>query len=684
MPWYTFSGIYLIVWSALLVHCLFQREFFPIFGRRWGTKGLWLFTFVFLNPLLSLIYFVFGFLLSLPKAKVDEAGKNLPTVSVGLGSAIAIALIGIVLVFFELPLNPNKSEPVVISNDSGQAKPINQKDLPHETRSLAISHGESSGIQAHIGTINASNNIQTFSSTSAEGGTIVSIRNIMIICQSPHDLLDISMRKFQKSLAQMPYVGEVAYYPYGTWPEPGGLIPDVFIIVNMPAVNEKSFICSRYLKATIKFTTGSSIFTGTSVSGKFKKLEMVRFDIESQLEHESQMFGIESPQTKYKLAANSISSEMIGSIGKQFENLLDKYGRVPKLPQVLSGTYHEPPELSFLKTGNVQKLISGYGLFKNNHTIWRFADKSDVDQAFTNYRDELKTLGWEQENPGKDSLQMKKENEHICIFPPRQRDFNAGTVFGNEPEKTASETTFIADYESDFTDNQMQKAMDALLDSGVDIKTLLVFEKYFRTPVQLERLQTIIENSPAYTMDENLMLARYWVDRGQMDKGRVSLLRARAMRRTEKSHNIRAEEIKSLAEKLGDESLAEGPVAEEIFRQIGFINLEHIKEQIELEKSINEPVLFYRRLNERELYTFALRILHTQKSPSSVPYNLLSVESSEGNLRSSENKGTLEPNGVWEAETSIDTLTNESKSIQLKVKSLGGERFLFTITKRPD
>ena len=75
MPWYAFSGLYLIIWSALLIHCLFRREFYPIFGRRWGTKGLWLLTFVFLNPLLTLIYFFFGFLLSFPKAKADEKGN---------------------------------------------------------------------------------------------------------------------------------------------------------------------------------------------------------------------------------------------------------------------------------------------------------------------------------------------------------------------------------------------------------------------------------------------------------------------------------------------------------------------------------------------------------------------------------------------------------------------------------
>jgi len=665
MPWYTLSGLYLIIWSALLIHCLFRREFYPIFGRRWGTQILWLVTFLFLNPLLTFVYFVFGFLLRPPKA--DEHKEGSRTARTGFGSAIAIALIGVVLVFFELPLSSGKSEPVVILNESGKNKPTEQQ-------------GSSGRFQAHIGTINAKNNIQTLSSTSAGSGARVSTRNILIICQSPHNLLDHTMREFQKSLAQLPYVGEVAYYPFGTWPKPGGFLPDVFIIINMPQVKEKTFLRSRYFKAIIKWTAGSSIFAGTSHSDQTYTLPVVRFDIESQLEHESEMFGIESSRAKYKLAADSICNEMIKSISKQFENLLDKYGQMPESPEILHGVYHEPPELSFLKAEEAKQLISGSGLLENNHTVWRFADGRQTDKALMAYRDELKILGWGQEDLGKEYLRMQKENEHIYIFRQNKRGSKAGTFFWSESDKTVPETSLIADYESYLTSDQMQKAMDALLECNLEIKTILIFEKYFRTPKQLERLQSIIEASPVHTLDGCLMLARYWADRGETDKGRESLLRARAMQRTEKDHNVRAEEIKNLAGELGDESLAEVPVAEEIFRQMGFINPEQLSEPVEIEKPINEPVLFYRRLGDGELQTFALRIIRSQESSYLVPYHLLTVESRKGSSSSSESGGKVKPGGVWAVDTSINALTDESKSIQLQVKSLGNEHFLFAIT----
>jgi hypothetical protein len=687
MPWYIYSAIYLIIWSALLVHCLFRRQFFPIFGRRWGTKALWLFTFVFLNPLLTLIYFVFGFLLSRDlilvgraapqdaSAGADESlGTNLarsssssrsrqsdtmpgakspPKVNqvsagraalTGLGSAAAIASIGVVLALFELPLGAGNAEPIV------------------------------------IGTINAKNNTQTLSSTSAESAARVSTRNVLIICQSPGELLDLTMRGFQKSLEQLRYVSEVAYCPFGTRPKPGGRLPDVFIIANMSVVSEKSFICSQYFKAVIKWTAGSSIFAGTSASDQSGALEVVRFDIESLLEHESETFGIGSPQARYKLAADSICREMTSSISKQFENLLDKYGRMPESPRVLEGTYHEPPQFSFLKAGQAQQLVSGYGLLKSNRSVWQFTDKRGTDKALTEYRDELKSLGWEREELGEEYLRMQNHNQRIHIFRLHQRDSKAGTIFWSEPDKTASGAALVADYESDFTDDQMQKAMDALLNSNLGIKTLLVFEKYFHTPVQLERLESIIEQSAVQTLDEYLMLARYWAQRGRMGEGRASLMRARAMQRTEKSHNVRAEEIKNLAEKLGDASLAKVPLDEEIFRQVGFISTRQLKEPTKMEKAVGEPVLFYRPLRDGDLQTFALRVIRSQESSPSAPYHLLTVESRKGSSRSSENSGRVKSGNVWGADTSINVLADESKSLQVQVKSLGGEHFLYTIT----
>ena len=53
-------AVYAVVWAACLVHCLRCKAFYPVFGRGWGTKSFWLATFLFFNPVLTLIYVVFA------------------------------------------------------------------------------------------------------------------------------------------------------------------------------------------------------------------------------------------------------------------------------------------------------------------------------------------------------------------------------------------------------------------------------------------------------------------------------------------------------------------------------------------------------------------------------------------------------------------------------------------------
>ena len=51
---------YMVVWAVLLIACLRKREFCPIFSDPRRTRFFWLATFVLVNPLLTILYLVFG------------------------------------------------------------------------------------------------------------------------------------------------------------------------------------------------------------------------------------------------------------------------------------------------------------------------------------------------------------------------------------------------------------------------------------------------------------------------------------------------------------------------------------------------------------------------------------------------------------------------------------------------
>jgi len=660
MLWQVLNIAYLIVWSALLVDCLLRRQFYPILGRGWGTKGLWLLTFVFFNPLLTLLYLAFGFLLRPAKNHEQAASMSFPSV-------VAAACIAVVLVLFELPAGGYKTGPVVLTSESGPADANKPGGAFH-------------GFEANAAITRGKSNVQTFSSVTGGEDGRVSVRSVMLICQNPNPLLDRVTRQFQESLVKLPYVDKVAYYPVGTKPKAGGLLPGVFVTIDMPKFSEGIMLRSRHIEATIEWQASTSILAGSSHAAGANSPPIVQFEIESQLDHESRMIGVESRAARYKLEANDIAGEMTKSISKQFENLLDKYGLLPATPPALNGTYHEPPELPFLSVASVEQLISGNGLLENNHTVWRFAEDRDADEALRAYRDQSKSLGWVEEKLEKDSLRMRKGDEHIYVYSPRLRDPQTTAMVWSKIGASLGGTPMVVHYESYLSDGQMAKAMDTLLESGVEFETLLVFEKYLRTPEQRERLRGIIEQSPIRTLSGFLVLARFWADNGRKEKGRDALLHALALERSEKAQNARSLEIKRLARKLGDEGMIEAPLAENVLLDVGFTNAEKLSEPLVVEKGLNEPVLFYRRVDSGGFQTLALRVIRSREPSSAAPYQLLTIAKRRGSSTVNETDGSLRPGGAWVSESSLQDFSAENKSAQCKIKCLGNERFAFTIT----
>ena len=663
MSWYVLSGVYLIIWSALLVHCLIQRRFYPILGQGRGTKIFWLATFVFLNPLLTFLYFVFGFLLR--PAKGTPPGK-----SFGFGSVAAIVFVAFVLACFEWPFPEYGRAPVLLTRQAPEQKP----QEPNESRhALALPWG-----QAHVALVKTKNGVQTVGSTSAESDDKASVRSIVLICRSPDVLLDRVTREFQKALIALSDVEKVEYFPYGTWPEPGGLSPDIFITLEALELQEKAFLCDRRLRAVIQWQVSDTLFPGFARASHSNAPPMVSFNMESRIDHDSTMTGIEGPRSLYKVEAAGIAAEMVKSVSKQFASLLDKYGQMPRVPAALYGTYREPPEFAFLKDNKAERLISASGLFQDNLSIWRFAEPRRAEEALEAYRAQLQAGGWGSEIIARDSLQMQKNNEQIYIFRERQRDRATESPTSGEPGQVPS-SVMIVHYESYFSDDQIRAAIDALKDCETPVRTLLAFERCFRTPEQAERLRVAIETHHVCTLDSSLALGRYWADRGQMDKAKESLMRARAMQRAERQRNARSRAIRALAKKLGDAGLAETPVTEQALCDAGFVNVGQLSAPLEAERAFDEPVLLYRRLENGRLRTVALRVVHSREVASSELYVLLAVDGRDERTTPSETAGAAGPDGSWAAELLVHGAAGESEFAQAAVKSVGNERFSFVI-----
>jgi len=481
MLWYILNGLYLILWSVLLVDCLKRRHFFPIFGRSKGTKIFWILTFVLFNPLLTFLYIIFLILLLHPK--VNKNSK-----SVVYGSVAAVIYTCVIAVLFNLPLGMLEKKPsVILSSSENQSLKENSSFLNFK-ENIAL------------GYLNTDNKIQTLGSASPGENLRISLRNVMIVCQSSNPMLERAVRDFQKSLLKLPYIDEVSYYSYETFPKKGSLLPDIFITMAMPEFSENKFLHGRQIKALIKWKAGSSMFEEIyNLPDNQNNNPMVQFNITSEIRYDSTMAGIESPGAEYKLEAKNISNEMTKAISKQLENFLGNYEELPELPDYLFGNYTEPPKFSFLKEKSAVQLFSGNGLLKDNYTIWTFKDKQEISEALNEYSDAMKNMGWEEQIRGDDYLCMHKDSERMYIFRQSNKDFFAGPV----PKDTSPQNSMIAHYESIFSDERLEKAIDELVKNNVDKNTLPIFERYFKTPQQKELLYSLVENVSASTLKEH-------------------------------------------------------------------------------------------------------------------------------------------------------------------------------------
>ena len=327
--------LYLCIWAILLIHCLTTKRLYPIFGNGWSTKIFWLFTFVFFNPLLSLLY-IFCLLCAIKRntgPRAHDPGKNKENVNnhgkrLKIKAAIpvfAFVYTCVVLILFEIPRTTPKIQPFVVLSKTNKNSIIKEKAL--------LKRG------LNLGIVDAKNKIQTVSSDSASEGMKMSLRNIVLICKNKSDFLERTALKMQQNLLKLPYVKSVSYYSSGFQPEPEDNPSDVYIILEMPELIEDTFILNRKMQVKINCAASNSISEILPDSTEKSSLgPKITFEIKSEIQHISSAWCIECPGTEYEHEVKNVSSELTKAIKKQFDNLLNKY---EELPEILYGSHIE-------------------------------------------------------------------------------------------------------------------------------------------------------------------------------------------------------------------------------------------------------------------------------------------------------------------------------------------------------
>ena len=153
LPWMLIGG-YLFVWVVLLVNCLRRREFVVLAGDEKKTRWFWLVTFLFFNPLLSVLYI--AFVLVKPSRPLPARWKMVCVLG-----AVAIGFFVNIPGLTHLWMVPVMGEP----------------------------GDEAPWMKLHASVIEARNNFSTSHSTSSTNNDRFVCRRVCIINESNHSLL---------------------------------------------------------------------------------------------------------------------------------------------------------------------------------------------------------------------------------------------------------------------------------------------------------------------------------------------------------------------------------------------------------------------------------------------------------------------------------------------------------------
>ncbi|MBN2589902.1 MAG: hypothetical protein JXA96_08560 [Sedimentisphaerales bacterium] len=311
------------------MHCLQSSRLYPILGSGLGTKAFWLFTFVFFNPILSLLYILcaVGPIAHNWKKNRFASGNKLENAEkVPMRNkyilAVVYSVICINLILFEIQRTAAEIQPVTALNKAEGTDVVKKTHLK-------------SGM--NIGFIDAKNKIQTISSNPSKDEDKVSFSRIVLICKSERYFLEQISQNIQNSLFKLPYVETVTCYMNNALPDPNTEKADIFISLKISELKEDKFLLTREMNVKINCAASNSISEALSESSRNVATDSIdSFTIKSQLHHTSKTISIECPGTEYEHEVENISNVLTDAFKTQFKNLLENR---EESSEVLYGTY---------------------------------------------------------------------------------------------------------------------------------------------------------------------------------------------------------------------------------------------------------------------------------------------------------------------------------------------------------
>ncbi len=590
--------IYLVAWAILLAMCFRKKQFWPIVKNSGYSKYFWLVTFIFLNPALTVLYFIFGQIRS-PRARTNNYA---------FPAVVAFVIVGFI---------------------------VNFPGITHLWMQpfLGRSADEDKGpyFHAQLAAIKSSDNTSTSSYTSNSNNSRLACRNVVIVCEGEHTLLQRVANSVQEMVEKIPNIETVHYYNQESLPLTLDFTPDIFIHLNLNYFKEN--LLPYLLKLEVEF---QAMISDTAVKSGYSSINnktppLINYSLNIEISHRSETTGYESE--RYNMAAKDIAKQICKELEKNLKNWQGKFGLLPEIPDYFYGKYtpYEMPEP--LKSLEAKLLYSYNGLMKNNETILQLNTTGDAVEQLKQLQQQMINLGWKDNNSNlyeehmetrlektNMQLRMKKENRQIYIFKRWGTDshgLKSITRNTNNEDKEISTRLYVRDVEM-LSDKQLQLALDKLFVEPVDIELIMLFDRMYNFQ-QREKYFQLLQNQPP-TLKNLVRLAEMYQSRKMFGEAEQAVLRAAAMLWVTRDEQDLKNRLKSVAKKLGNEKLVDQQPSREFLLEFGFTEITENTEPFEIKVGSDEPMLLFSQDSNG-----AIQTLHLSCTPSDTSNNAFTV-----------------------------------------------------------
>ena len=620
---YALLAGYVIAWAVLLALCWRRRRFYPLLGDDRRTRWFWLASFVFLNPILTLLYLWFGQL-----RRPDARDVRIGAVPAGL-AVVVVAVAGFFVNFpgvTHLWMVPFQGAP---------------PDDP----------GRRAALSAHAATIESRSSTSTTMVSTSGTHARVACRTVAIVVEHDHALVRLVGEALRERLAAIPFVESVSLHADGRFPKDGQRRPDVFVRLGAGSIRVLPVPYVVSLTAEINVDAGRHPWRSVNTYNYGTDPPLVTFHLGATIGHKSRTVGYES--VRHSLAAKDIAKEIAGGLLAKLEEFRAKSGPLPELPAALYGTYRPAKLPAPLAKLPCRRLCSYSGLLTHNETVWRFETPRDgVAALLKRLGEEMQADAWRRRSGGKRSLRMDRDAARVHVYRLAERVRTGWVVV--KPGAAKPPATMIVHLTERFAEQDRRDALEGLLAEATPVDTLLFLSSLFDRD-QRRRMYELFEKRTGPSLPAQVELVQHYLAEKDYPKARAALRRGRAiLQGAWEADDCRSRLDKSaakLAKALGDETLKKpAPPTPEDFRAAGFREVDANTQPFELAVGLDQPVaLFYVGEGDKPC-TVTARATRPATATPRTPYDWHCVETyARGGRGKGGSPGGPVSDGTWSA-----------------------------------